>query len=214
MTVKIGAALCADCSLLSHCPTHVTEELFEGWFERYRGRVTLYHLRLRRLGHSLRHRLRHSLRHSLLSLLLLPHRLDRLVNLDNLDLRLPFMWKLMDYYEKYVKGGKILTRTDTMKHATELFFTQQDIVGQWVENTLERDPDRTLETSTWFLTKKDLGASMTADLEKLCSRVGLLIELLDKPGLLGEMITTETEINGKKYKDYWRGWRIKAGGLI
>jgi len=137
-----------------------------------------------------------------------------LVNLDNLDLRLPFMWKLMDYYEKYVKGGKILTRTDTMKHATELFFTQQDIVGQWVENTLERDPDRTLETSTWFLTKKDLGASMTADLEKLCSRVGLLIELLDKPGLLGEMITTETEINGKKYKDYWRGWRIKAGGLI
>ena len=41
-----------------------------------------------------------------------------------------------------------------MKHATELFFTQQDIVGQWVENTLERDPDRTLETSTWFLTKK------------------------------------------------------------
>uniref|UniRef100_A0A6C0K8L1 SF3 helicase domain-containing protein n=1 Tax=viral metagenome TaxID=1070528 RepID=A0A6C0K8L1_9ZZZZ len=135
------------------------------------------------------------------------HQVDH--SLGSRDLRLPFMWKLMDYYERYVKGGKKLVQTDSIKHATDLYFKKQDIVGEWVEFTLERDPEYTQETSSWILTKKELGASMTHDLKKFCSRVGLLTEHLNKPGLLGEMITTETKIKGKRVKNYWKGWRIK-----
>ena len=135
------------------------------------------------------------------------HQVDR--SLASRDLRLPFMWKLMDYYEKYVKAGKKLIQTDSIKHATDLYFKKQDIVGEWVEFTLERDPDCTQETSSWILTKKELSANMTPDLKKFCNRVGVLIGQLDKPALLGPMITTETKIKGKKYKNYWKGWRIK-----
>ena len=128
------------------------------------------------------------------------------------DLRLPFMWKLMDYYEKYKQAGKVLVETDGIRHATEVYFRSQDIVGQWVENTLERDPDCLFytEMSPWILTKKELMANMTSDLKEHIG-VGGLIGQLDKPDRLGPMITSEAEINGEKVNNYWKGWRIKQG---